>query len=192
MFDSGSKGILGEVYSSNFGVVGQGIDDRLDTSGRSGGCCLSCRRHEEDGLDGLFKLLRSEGMVRGEGKTTIQGTIDGQVQGPELNGDSACLPVTFGRLIPISAHVMHNRITPCQCSIQLRVIFETSPSKCALNSRMDTAGKEELGQGGGHYDVYLPLPEFPSCSLHGYAHRYAVHMSFVSVALGQSLQDGAM
>jgi hypothetical protein len=59
MFDGGSKGILGKVYSSNFGVVGQGIDDRLDS--RSGGCCLTSRRHEEDGLDGLLKLLRSEG-----------------------------------------------------------------------------------------------------------------------------------
>jgi len=54
MFDGGSKGILGEVYSSNIGVVGQGIDDGLDS--RSGGCCLSSRRHEEDGLDGLFKF----------------------------------------------------------------------------------------------------------------------------------------
>ena len=33
MLDGGSKGILGEVYSSNFGVIGQSIDDRLD--GRS-------------------------------------------------------------------------------------------------------------------------------------------------------------
>jgi hypothetical protein len=71
MFDGGSKEILGEVYSSNFGVVGQGIDDRLDSSSRSGGCCLSSRRHEEDGLDGLFKLLRLEGMVGGEGRTTM-------------------------------------------------------------------------------------------------------------------------
>ena len=29
MPDGGSKGILGEVCSSNFGVIGQGIDDRL-------------------------------------------------------------------------------------------------------------------------------------------------------------------
>jgi hypothetical protein len=72
MFDGGSKGIVGEVYSSNFGVVGQGIDDRLD--GRSGGCCLSSRRHEEDGLDGLFKFLGSEEMARGEGRTMIQDT----------------------------------------------------------------------------------------------------------------------
>ena len=41
MFDGGSKGILGEVYSSDFGVVGQGIDDRLN--GRRGGCCLASR-----------------------------------------------------------------------------------------------------------------------------------------------------
>ena len=34
MFDGGRKGILGEVYSSNFGVVGQGTDDGLDS--RSG------------------------------------------------------------------------------------------------------------------------------------------------------------
>ena len=33
MFDVGSKVILGEVYSSKFGVLGQGIDDGLD--GRS-------------------------------------------------------------------------------------------------------------------------------------------------------------
>jgi hypothetical protein len=69
MFDGGSKGIVGELYSSNFGVVGQGIDDRLD--GKSGGCCLSSRRHEEDCLDGLFKFLRSEGTVRGEGRTMV-------------------------------------------------------------------------------------------------------------------------
>jgi hypothetical protein len=31
--------ILGEVYSSPLGIVGQGIDDQLDVSG--GGCCLS-------------------------------------------------------------------------------------------------------------------------------------------------------
>jgi len=72
MFDGGSKGILGEVYSSNIGVVGQGIDDGLDI--RSGGCCLSSRRHVEDGLDGLFKLLSSEGMVQGEGRTMMEGT----------------------------------------------------------------------------------------------------------------------
>ena len=41
MFDGGSKGILGEVNSSDFGVVGQGIDDRLN--GRRGGCCLASR-----------------------------------------------------------------------------------------------------------------------------------------------------
>ena len=68
MFDGGSKGIVGEVYSSNSGVVGQGIDDRLDC--KSGGCCLSSRRH----VDGLFKLFRSEEMVRGEGRTMMQGT----------------------------------------------------------------------------------------------------------------------
>ena len=79
MFDGGGKGIFGEVYSGNFGVVGQGIDDGLDSS-RSGGCCLCSRRHEEDGLDGLFKFLRSEGMVRGEGRTTMEGTVDGKVQ----------------------------------------------------------------------------------------------------------------
>ena len=33
MFDGGGKGILGEVDSSNFRVVGQGIDDRLDRIG---------------------------------------------------------------------------------------------------------------------------------------------------------------
>ena len=58
MFDGGSKGIIGEVYSSNPGVVGQGIDDRLDS--KSGGCCLTGRRHEEDGL---FKFFSSEGMM---------------------------------------------------------------------------------------------------------------------------------
>ena len=47
---------------SNLGVISQGIGDRLDH--RSQCCCLSNRRHEEDGLDGLFKLLRSEGMMR--------------------------------------------------------------------------------------------------------------------------------
>jgi hypothetical protein len=71
MFDGISKGIVGEVYSSNFGVVGQGIDDRLD--GRSGKCCLSSQRHKEDGLDGLFKFLGSEGMVQGERRTIMQG-----------------------------------------------------------------------------------------------------------------------
>jgi hypothetical protein len=92
MFDGGSKGILGEVYSSNIGVVGQGIDDRLNS--RSGGCCLSSRRHEEDCLDGLFKLLRSEGMVGGERRTTMPGT--NRWESPELNADGACL--TCGRL----------------------------------------------------------------------------------------------
>ena len=62
MFDVGSKVILGEVYSSKFGVLGQGIDDGLD--GRSGGCCLWSRRHEGDDLDGLFKLLCAEGRGR--------------------------------------------------------------------------------------------------------------------------------
>jgi hypothetical protein len=41
MFDGGSEGIFGEVYSSDIGVVGQGIDDRLDSE--IGGCCLSSR-----------------------------------------------------------------------------------------------------------------------------------------------------
>src|SRR6266566_2519708 len=93
MVDGGSKGILGEVYSSNIGVVGQGIDDGLDI--RSGGCCLSSRGHVEDGLDGLFKFLSSEGMVRGEGRTMMEGTI--QWEGPELSPDGACL--THGRLM---------------------------------------------------------------------------------------------
>ena len=31
MFDGGSKGIVEEVYSGNIGVVGQGIDDGLDS-----------------------------------------------------------------------------------------------------------------------------------------------------------------
>ena len=66
MFDGCSEGIRGEVNSSNVGVVAQGIDDRLDR--KSGGRCLSDRRHEEDGLDGLFKFLGSEGMVRGDGR----------------------------------------------------------------------------------------------------------------------------
>ena len=47
MFDGGSKWILGEVYSSNVGVIGQGINNGLDSS-RSGGRCLTSRRHEED------------------------------------------------------------------------------------------------------------------------------------------------
>jgi hypothetical protein len=72
MFDGDSKGILGEVYSSNFSVIRQGIDDRLD---RSGGCCLSTRRH--DGLNGLLRflpqILRTEGMV-GEGRTMMEVT----------------------------------------------------------------------------------------------------------------------
>ena len=70
MIDGGSKGIIGEVYSSNFGVVGQGIDDRLDR----GGCCLSSRRHNEDGFNGLFRFLGLEGMVQGEGRTMREGT----------------------------------------------------------------------------------------------------------------------
>jgi hypothetical protein len=57
MFDGGSEGILGEVYSSNFGVVGQGIDDGLN--GRKGRRCLSSRRHEEGWL---FTLLSSDRM----------------------------------------------------------------------------------------------------------------------------------
>ena len=43
MFYSRSKGISGEVYSGNFSVVDQGIDDRLN--GRRGGYHLSNRRH---------------------------------------------------------------------------------------------------------------------------------------------------
>jgi hypothetical protein len=37
MFDGGSKGIFGEpeVYSSNSGIVGQGIQDRLDSRSRT-------------------------------------------------------------------------------------------------------------------------------------------------------------
>jgi hypothetical protein len=58
---------------------------------KSGGCCLSSRRHVEDGLDGLFKLLRSEGMVGGEGRTMMQVQIDGRVQN-YCNADGACLP----------------------------------------------------------------------------------------------------
>jgi hypothetical protein len=94
MFDGGRKGILGEVYSSNFSVVGQGIDNRLDSE--RGGCCLSSQRHEEDGL---FKFLRLEGMARGEGRT-IREKIDGRVQ--KLNADGECL--TCGRsMYPIAA-----------------------------------------------------------------------------------------
>jgi hypothetical protein len=80
MFDGDSKGILGEVYSSNFGVVGQGIDDGLDS--RSGGCCLSSRGHEEDGSNGLLMFLRLEGIVRGEWRTMVEGT--NRWEGPEM------------------------------------------------------------------------------------------------------------
>ena len=45
MFDGGSEGILGEVYSSNSGVVSHGIDDRLN--GKRWECWLSSQRHEE-------------------------------------------------------------------------------------------------------------------------------------------------
>jgi hypothetical protein len=62
MFDGGSEGIFGEIYSSNIGVVGQGIDDRLD--GKSGGCCLSSRRHDE-WLGWVVQVLA----FRGEGRT---------------------------------------------------------------------------------------------------------------------------
>ena len=69
MFDGGGKGILGEVNSSNFCVVGQGIDDGLD---RIGGCCLFSRRH--DVLNGLFSFLDLNGMVRAEGRTMMEVT----------------------------------------------------------------------------------------------------------------------
>ena len=64
MFDGGSKGIVGEVYSGNFGIVCQGIDDRLD--GISGGCRWFSRRHEEDGPDGFssFYVQRDGGRGR--------------------------------------------------------------------------------------------------------------------------------
>jgi hypothetical protein len=38
MFDGCSKGTVGEVYSSDFGVVGQGIDDRLNSRGEVVAC----------------------------------------------------------------------------------------------------------------------------------------------------------
>jgi hypothetical protein len=58
LFERGSKGILREVYSGYFGVVHQGgIDDQLEV--RSGGCFLSSRRHEDNGL---FTFVRAEGM----------------------------------------------------------------------------------------------------------------------------------
>jgi len=56
MFDGGSKGIVGEVYSSNFGVIGQGIDDRLNGRRGLGGCCLSSRRHDEGLTDHELEL----------------------------------------------------------------------------------------------------------------------------------------
>ena len=75
MFDGGGKGILGEVDSSNFCVIGQGIDDRLDIIG---GCWLFSRRHYV--LDGLFSFfhLPVKGMVGGEGRSMVEGTIDMQ------------------------------------------------------------------------------------------------------------------
>ena len=74
MFDGGGKGILGEIDSSNFCVVGQGVDDRLD---RLGGRWLFGRRH--DVLNGLFSFLHLKGMVGGEGRSMMEGTIDGRV-----------------------------------------------------------------------------------------------------------------
>jgi hypothetical protein len=46
---------MGEVHSSYFGVVSEGIvDDQLDVG--SGGCCLTGRRHEDQ------RVFRGEGM----------------------------------------------------------------------------------------------------------------------------------
>ena len=73
MFDGGGKGILGEVDPSNFCVVGQGVDDRLD---RIGACWLFSRRHGV--LNGLFSFLHLKGMVGGEGRSMMEGTIDGR------------------------------------------------------------------------------------------------------------------
>jgi hypothetical protein len=53
MFDLLGEGIVGEVYSGQFGIVRQRIDDQFKI--RSG-CGLSGRRHNGNGL------FRSEGM----------------------------------------------------------------------------------------------------------------------------------
>ena len=56
MLDLLGEGIIGEVYSGQFGIVCQRIDDQLKV--RSGSW-LSCRRHNGDGLDnGLFRSER--------------------------------------------------------------------------------------------------------------------------------------
>ncbi len=70
MFDRCGKRVLGEVYSSNNGVVGQGIDNRLD--GRRGGRCLSGSRHE--GMDRSRSCVQSRGDEAGDGRTRVQGT----------------------------------------------------------------------------------------------------------------------
>jgi hypothetical protein len=54
LLEHGSEGIPREVYSSYFGIVGQGIDDQLEVGG---GCGSSGRRHVE-----LFTRFRLEGM----------------------------------------------------------------------------------------------------------------------------------
>ena len=69
MFERGSKRCLGKVYSSYFGIVGQGIDDQLET--RSGGCCLSSQRHEDNGL---FTFFRSDSQRELAGRRRVRIT----------------------------------------------------------------------------------------------------------------------
>jgi hypothetical protein len=70
LLEIGSERVLREVYSSLFGVIGQGIDDQFDVF--SGGCCLSSRRHEENGSFTAicFRLGSSEGR---ENKGSVAG-----------------------------------------------------------------------------------------------------------------------
>jgi hypothetical protein len=47
-----AKGFFKEIYSNLFRIIGQGVDGELDV--RSGGCCLSSQRHEDNGLFMFF------------------------------------------------------------------------------------------------------------------------------------------
>ena len=84
MFDHGSEGIVGNVCSGYFGVVGQGIDDQLEVE--SGRCCLSNRRHENNVLFGSFVQRVKGGWVEGR----VDGGFEG-LRGPTMQtGQGDC------------------------------------------------------------------------------------------------------
>ena len=84
MFERGSEGIVREVDSCLFGIIGQSTDDQLGVRRR--GCCLSGQRHDEvdlyvlsfGGIDSYWGKGGQGAMVRIDGiswgKPKAQGT----------------------------------------------------------------------------------------------------------------------